>query len=175
MRRSIFPVLPAALAAALFAVREARAGITVSAEMDAAQGIELPSPNMGARPGYGLGGTLGYRIGIGPIFVQPEAQGSYFAFPAGTGGIQTRMLRLMGGGRIGLSGRFQPTLFAHAGGAWLDTYTSGRSMAAGFAMGFKLLPVLIVGAQAAYNVVSVSGTLGTPRWVSYGAHVAVDF
>lgn len=172
MRRSIFPVLPAALAVALCAAREARAGIAVSAELDAAQGIELPS---GARAGYGLGGTLGYRIGIGPIFVQPEAQGSYFAFPAGTGGIQTRMLRLMGGARVGLLGRFQPTVFAHAGGAWLDTYTSGRSMAAGFAMGFKLLPVLIVGAQAAYNVVSVSGTLGTPRWVSYGAHVTVDF
>ncbi len=171
MRRSMISILaPAVAAAALSAPGEASAGIAVGAEADAAQGIGLPS---GAHFGYGFAGALGYRIVFGPVFLQPEAQGSYFVFSGGTA--PTHVARVMGGARFGLGRRIQPAIFAHAGVGWLSTVTSGRSVAAGVSLGFWPLRVLCVGAQAAFNLVSVPADVPTTRWVSYGVHVGVDF
>jgi hypothetical protein len=173
MRRSplllISPCL-AALLASLASTREARAGIFLGAEYDAVQGIDLPGVT---RSGDGFRGTLGYRIGLGPIFLQPEAQGSYMLFPTDAGD-HIHVARAMGGARLGLSGIFQPAIFGHAGVGWLDTFTDGRAFDAGISLAFKLIPVLSFGAQASYDVVTIASTGLATRWLSYGAHVAIE-
>jgi hypothetical protein len=154
----------------LASTREARAGIFLGAEYDAAQGIDMPA---GTRSGYGFLGTLGYRIGLGPVFLQPEAQGSYMIFPSDAGD-RAHVARAMGGARFGLSGVFQPAIFGHAGVGWLDTYTDGRAFDAGLSLAFKLIPLVSFGAQASYDVVTIASTGLATRWLSYGVHVAVE-
>jgi hypothetical protein len=172
MRRSMpLPLVPGLAAFALLAAaREARAGIVAGIEVNAGHGFELPA---GTHTGFGVAGALGYRIGIGPVFLQPEAQGGYVFFPGDAGAVH--VARILGGARFGLSGLVQPALFAHAGAGWLDVYTSGRAVDGGIALAFKLIPVLTFGAQAAYNLVSVPGAASATKWLSYGAHVAVEF
>ncbi len=173
MRRSVLPALAPALAvvATLVWAGKARAGISLRAELDGAQGIDMPG---GTRPGYGFAAALGYRIGLGPIFIQPEAQGGYLLFPTDAGG-RIHVTRILGGAHFGLSGKIQPAIHAHAGVGWLSATTSGPALGAGLSLAFKLIPVLSFGAQADYNVVTVSGTGPATKWVGYGAHVAVDF
>ena len=84
------------------------------------------------------------------------------------------------GFRLGLARMVQPAIFGHAGVGWLGTYTTGSAIDAGISLAFKLVPLFSFGAQAAYNVVSVADTSPTApgaatKWLSYGAHVAVDF
>jgi hypothetical protein len=178
MPRPIPLALVSCLAAAVVLAhpRTARAGIFIGAEFDAGQGIEMPA---GTRTGYGFMGALGYRLGLGPIFIQPEAQGGYLLFPTDVG-LSTHVARVLGGVRFGLGGLVQPAIYGHAGVGWLDAYTTGRAFDAGVSLAFKLIPLFSFGAQAGYNVVSVADTspqaLGAAtKWLSYGAHVAVDF
>jgi hypothetical protein len=173
MRRSIFIAAAPCLAAAavLASPGEARAGVFIGAEFDAGQPVGAPT---GTKAGYGFVSMLGYRIGIGPVYVQPEAQGSFMVFPLDTGD-HTHVGRLLGGGRFGLSGLFQPAIFGHAGVGWLDSNTNGRAFDAGLSLAFKLIPILSFGAQAGYNVVTIASTGISTKWVSYGAHVAVEF
>jgi hypothetical protein len=172
MPRPLLALLASCLAATvlLASPREARAGVDLGAELSAGQGIAMPG---GSRPGLGFAAALGYRIGIGPVFFQPEAQGSYMAFPAAAGA--THVTRVAGGGRFGFSGRFQPSIYGHAGVGWLDQDTNGPAFDAGLMLSFKLIPLLRFGAQAGYNVVTITSTATATRWVSYGAHVAIDF
>ena len=169
----IAPLLGCAvgIAAALALPREARAGVFLGAEYDAGQGVDMPA---GTRTGYGFVGALGYRIGLGPVFLQPEAQGSYMIFPSDAGE-HTTVARALGGARFGLSGIFQPAIYAHLGVGWLDPQTNGRAVDAGLSLAFKLIPVLSFGGQAGYNTLTVASTGVTTKWVSYGGHIAVEF
>jgi hypothetical protein len=169
MRSSI--VATCLAAAVLASPREASAGIFLGGEYDAGQGLDLPS---GTRTGYGFVASFGYRIGLGPVFLQPEAQGSYMRFPTDAGTAST-VTRALGGARFGLAGIFQPALYAHMGMGWLDRYTNGPALDAGLSLAFKLIPVLSFGGQAGYNVVMITSTGASTRWLSYGAHIAVDF
>ena len=164
---ALAPCLSAALL--LATPREARAAVFLGAELEGAQGLGLPGG-----PGVGFAGALGYRIGIGPVFLQPEAQGSYMIFPRDTVGA-SHILRILGGARVGLSGRFQPAIFGHAGAGWFDADTNGPAFDVGLAMGFRLIPLLRFGAQAGYNVMMLASPSAVARWVSYGAHVGVEF
>lgn len=174
MRRSIIlwfaPVLVAAFV--LAASREARAGVTIGAEYNAGQQIDGPS---NAKSAFGFVGGLGYRFNLGPIFLQPEVQGSYMTFPT-TADTHVPLWRALGGGRFGLGGMFQPSLYGHAGVGWrgADVGNHGKALDCGFMMAFKLIPVLIFGGQIGYNVASLDGARGTTKWVSYGAHLAVE-
>jgi hypothetical protein len=171
--RSIFIVLApcAAAAAVLASPGEARAGVFLGAEFDAGTVIHPP---ISTKTGYGFLGLIGYRIGLGPVYVQPEAQGGYMVF-ATDAADHTHVGRIMGGGRFGLSGIIQPAIFGHAGAGWLDSNTNGPAFDAGLALGLKLIPFLRFGAQAAYNVVPIKSTGLATRWVSYGVHAAVEF
>jgi hypothetical protein len=178
MRRPIPLALVTCLAGAavLAPPRTARAGIFIGAEFDAGQGIAMPT---GMHAGYGFIAALGYRIGVGPLFLQPEAQGGYLTFPTDPGQ-SLHVARVLGGVRLGLGGIFQPAIYGHAGVGWLDPFTTGRALDAGLSLAFKLVPMFSFGAQAGYNVVSVADTSiqapgAATKWLSYGAHVAVDF
>ncbi|MFT3764614.1 MAG: hypothetical protein QM820_03715 [Minicystis sp.] len=181
MRRSMIVGFAAGLAAAfvLASPREAHAGFFLGAEFDAASAIDQP----GASIGYGFVGAAGYRISLGPVFVQPEAQGSHMVFPASDGvGEAPHATRVMGGARLGLARMVQPQLFGHAGVGWVGDGINGRAFDAGFALGFKLIPFFRFGAQVAYNVVTIQNdprtltlTSTSLKWISYGAHAAIEF
>jgi hypothetical protein len=176
MRRTFFVGLAGHLAAAavLATPGVARAGFFLGAELDAASPIDAP----GVGFGYGFAGAAAYRIGLGPVFLQPEAQGSYLVFPVAGG--TTHTTRILGGARFGLGRMVQPQLFGHAGVGWLGQGLDGRAFDGGFALGFKLIPYLRFGAQVAYNVITLQTdprTLGSTslKWLSYGAHAGVEF
>jgi hypothetical protein len=161
MRRTLLLASGLAAAAATASPREARAGIFFGAEADAGQGIGFP---MGAKPGVGFLGTLGYRIAVvGPLFLQPEAQGGYMVFPVEAADA-THVARVLGGARLGLAGLagstslagiFQPSIFGHTGVGWLSADANGIAADAGLALAFRLVPFFTFGAQASYNVVTI--------------------
>jgi hypothetical protein len=159
-----------AAAAVLAVTGEARAGFFLGAELDGGTPIDSPYST-----GLGIVGSLGYRIGLGPVFLQPEAQGSYMTFP-GTA-VAGHATRITGGGRLGLGRMVQPTLFGHVGIGWVDVSRgiNGPAADVGFALGFKLIPYLRFGLQAAYNVVTIVNSPATLKWISYGAHVGIEF
>lgn len=181
MRRSFlagFAACLAATAVVLAAPREARAGLFLGGEFNAASPLGAPT---GYQNGYGFVGTLGYRIGLGPVFLQPEAEGSYLTFPFEQGaGPATHATRVLGGGRFGLGALVQPTVFGHTGVGWLGEGVNGRAFDVGFALGFKLIPYLRFGGQIAYNVITIQNdprTMGTTawKWLSYGANAGIEF
>lgn len=155
--------------AVLVSVREARAGFYVGAEMDASSPISAPT----ARTGFGFFGTLGYRLGLGPVFIQPEAQAGYLSFLTSTASAP-RATRILGGARVGLARMVQPTLFGHVGIGWLGAGQEGPALDAGFALGFKVIPYLRFGGQVAYNVVTVPSA-SSLKFISYGAHAGIEF
>jgi hypothetical protein len=173
MRRTLLAALAPCLAAAavLASPRAARAGIFLGAEIDGEEGTNLPG---GARAGLGFLGTFGYRIHLGPVFLQPEARAGYLAFPDAAVGDLAHVASALGGLRFGLLGRIQPSIFGHVGVGWLDSDADGPAFDAGLALGFKLIPLLSFGAQAAYNVVTLTSGEPAPRWVSFGLHLAVE-
>ena len=177
MRRSLLVGIAASLAAAavIAAPREARAGFLLGAEFDA--GTQVSNAGSSGN-GYGFVGILGYRIKLGPVFLQPEAEGSYMVFPESLGTLHAT--RVTGGGRFGLAGLFQPALFAHMGIGWLGEGRNGRDFDVGLQLGFKLIPYLRFGAQISYNVLQVpndvvAGNTTNFKWLGYGAHAAVEF
>ncbi|APR86583.1 Hypothetical protein A7982_11932 [Minicystis rosea] len=181
MRRSFLVGFAACLAAfaVVAAPKKAHAGFFLGAEFDAASAFDQP----GASIGYGFVGTLGYRIGLGPIFLQPEAQGSHMVFPVSDGYTDVpTSTRILGGARVGLGRMVQPQLFGHAGVGWVGDGINGRAFDGGFALGFKLIPLLRFGAQIAYNVVTIQndprtldGSSTSLKWLSYGAHAGIEF
>lgn len=158
-----------AAATVLAVTGEARAGFFLGAELDGGTPIATP----GYSTGLGFVGSLGYRIGLGPVFLQPEAQGSYMTFP-GTA-VAGHATRILGGGRLGLGRLVQPTIFGHAGIGWVASGVNGPAADVGFALGFKLIPYLRFGLQAAYNVVTIVNDPRTLKWISYGAHAGIEF
>lgn len=173
MSRALSPALASglAVATALAFAGEARAGLVVGAEMDAAAPLDAPT----ARAGFGFFGTLGYRIGLGPVFLQPEAQAGYLSFLTPSANLPApRATRILGGARLGLGRMVQPTLFGHVGLGWLGAGQEGPALDAGVALGFKLIPYLRFGAQVAYNVVTLPSEGAALRFFSYGVHAGVE-
>jgi hypothetical protein len=151
----------------------ARAGVFLGADVDGGVSVGQPA---GTHAGYGFLGTLGYRFGLGSVFLQPEAQGGYSLFPGGT--FPTSPLhaaRVLGGARFGLAGPVQPAIYGHAGCGWLAPALDGPALDAGVALGFKLVPVFSFGLQLGYNMVENLATGDATKWVSFGGHVAFEF
>ena len=159
-----------AVAAVLATPREARAGVYLGAEFDG--GTMLAAPK-GAKTGYGFGGTLGYRFGLGPVFLQPEAKGQYLVFPFDMADT-LHTTRILFGGRFGLGSMVQPQIFGHAGIGWLGSGVDGPAFDVGFALGFKLIPLLRFGAQVGYNVVTIRSLDAATKWIEYGVHAAIE-
>jgi hypothetical protein len=149
--------------------RTAHAGVFLGAELEGAAGFDMPP---GTHLGYGFLGALGYRIGIGPVFLQPEAQAGYTLFPGAF--TPPHAARVLGGVRFGYWGKFQPAFFAHAGAGWLGSDANGPALDAGLSLSFKLVPFFVFGAQGAYNVVMVLSESSATRWVSFGLHAGVE-
>jgi hypothetical protein len=174
MRRSAILGLASCLAAAaavLAAPATAHAGTYIGAIVDFGTPVGRYTP--GATPTIAGGGNLGYRIGLGPVFLQPEVMGHYTRFAGdGTSG---RATRILGGGRFGLSGLFQPAIYGHAGLGILGADAFAPAFDVGLHLGFKLVPYFRFGAQVGYNVISAKTNALTYQWVSYGLNAGVEF
>jgi len=155
--------------ASLVASHEARAGVFLGAEFDGGAGFDMP-PNTSIGPGFLA--TLGYRFGLGPVFLQPEIQGGYSVFPGAEA--PPHVARILGGARFGLGGLVQPQVFAHAGGGFTGAPGTGPAFDGGIGLAFKLVPIFSFGVQGAYNVVLDTGD-ATMKWLSFGVHVGLEF
>lgn len=116
--------------------------------------------------GYGVDGRLGYRLSLGPIFLQPEIQGGFVSFDP------TLFTRFGGGARVGLGGIVQPSLYAHAGyGTANQGVSGGFRMDAGLALDIRVVPFLSFGAHVGYDML---GTGGDPlHFIAAGGQVGV--
>ncbi|MFN7147222.1 MAG: hypothetical protein ACK4YP_25870, partial [Myxococcota bacterium] len=122
--------------AVLAVTSEAHAGLIVGGGLEG--GATLTAP-MTVGHGHGFVGSAGYRLGLGPVFLQPEAQGSYMTFPGTRDSVHAA--RLLAGGRVGFSMLVvQPALFAHTGIGWMGPGRHGRAFDMGLAVGFKVIP-----------------------------------
>lgn len=154
----------AALALTTLSALDARADWVVGADLHAA--FPIARGNV-PPPAFGFDGRFGYRLGVGPIFVQPELDGGYVGF---TG---AHMARFMVGGRLGLDGIFQPQLFAHGGVGTTDVgYETdfGYRFDGGLALDLKAIPLLSLGLHGAFNVAGANGMYATA-----GGHAGLHF
>ncbi|MFO0756082.1 MAG: hypothetical protein U0359_06305 [Byssovorax sp.] len=192
MRRSSLLRAASALASSLAfcailfgGAREARAGLSLSAELDGGMTFKgLPQQN---RFGGGITGVLGYRFHIGPAFIAPEAGGGYMLFDAGSSYVRFHPARAFGGVRFGVGRTVTPQIYAHLGYGWLgglsDLDLRGYTADAGIALDFKLISILALGLHGGYVVTrvepgegqAVSDTPQTMSWINAGAHVTLEF
>ncbi len=169
MRPRLLSALGSFVFVSAIAPRAARAGVFLGAELDAGGGFDMPA---GTHVGYGFLASIGYRILLGPVFLQPEAEAGYSVFPGAF--TPPHAARNLGGVRFGFGGVVQPAIFGHAGAGWLTSNIAGPAFDAGLSLSFKLVPFFLFGAQAAYNVVMVLSDGTATRWVSFGVHAGVD-
>ncbi len=169
MRRALLGTVVPALVAGLLltASREAAAGPSIGADFN----LGKPVGDTGGSLTTGIDGRLGYRIGLGPIFLEPEIGGGYLAF-SGSGASQ-HLERVFAGGRFGLGGLVQPQIYGHGGYGWITSDLHGPEGDVGFALNFKLIPYFHFGAQVGYNVVSTD--FGAAKWVNFGLNAGVTF
>ena len=127
--------------------------------------LDLGAPMGPEDLAVGVGGRFGWRFNLGPVWLQPEAGGHYFAFvhlncpddvcSQSKGRHATRVL---GGARIGGAGLIskviEPSLFGHAGYGWLTSKDAGPAFDVGFALDFNVVRYFRFGAHGAYNVVA---------------------
>jgi hypothetical protein len=167
--RLVPPLLAAGLAALVsLASREACAGIFLGAELDG--GVSIGAP--GVHAGIGFLGVLGYRIGLGPVFLQPEGEGSTMFFRGPVTLLHPTCI--LGGARLGLPGKVQPAVYGHAGVGWLGATVDGPSFDAGISLAFKLVPVFSFGVQGGYDVLMVLASGQATKWFDFGLHVGVE-
>jgi hypothetical protein len=167
--RRILPLLAAGFAALVSSsTREARAGVFLGAQLDG--GVSIGAP--GVHPGVGFLGALGYRIGLGPVFLQPEGEGSTLFF-SGTV-LPLHPTCILGGARLGLSGKVQPAVYGHAGVGWLAAAVDGPSLDAGVSLAFKLVPLFSFGVQGGYDVLMVLASGQATKWFDFGIHAGVE-
>jgi hypothetical protein len=167
--RRTLPFLAAGLAALVSSSsREARAGVFIGAQLDG--GVSIGAP--GVHPGVGFLGALGYRIGLGPVFLQPEVEGGTIFFPGTLTPLHAT--RILGGARLGLSGKVQPAVYGHAGVGWLAATIDGPSFNAGVSLAFKLVPLFSFGVQGGYDVLMVLASGQATRWFDFGLHAGVE-
>jgi hypothetical protein len=143
----------------------ARAGFALGADFDL--GIPIGKGKFSIGPG--VDGRAGWRIGLGPVFLQPELLGGFRSFGDATLG------RVMAGARFGGGGFVQPSLFAHAGGAF--GRVSGFAAHGGVALDFKIVPIFSLGLHAGFNLITdkVTDPSGLFKWVDVGIQAGLHF
>jgi hypothetical protein len=167
-----------AFAATLATTKEAHAGPHIGLDLD----LGTAFANR-LQFSYGLGGRLGYKVGLGPIFILPEIGGHYMLF--GTSDARgnvlyaTRAGRVFGGGAIGFGRVVQPSIFGHAGFGWLNGGNAGPAADVGAALDIRIVRFFSLGAAVSYNTVTVlkegTNVIESARWINFGLRAGVTF
>lgn len=185
-----------AVGPSLFAARSARAGPTVSADVDigpsvsrGAQYADVPESLMRYAGGFGL--RIGWRFDIARFFILPEVGVRYIAVRSP--GVASQLDRFFGGVRLGWSApirpelHLEPAIFAHIGGS--TTLDAGDSVDAGLALDLRIKKRFTVGVHVSYDVTYYisseseinscepdTPSAGFPaQWLDMGIHGGVVF
>jgi len=171
--------LPAVICPVLFALsmlfaRSARAETALAGDIDFASPIDS---SLAAGAGFGL--RLGYHAHIPLIIVTPELGFSYYGFG---GDYPASVYRGAAGVRLAVGEIVRPGIFAHVGlgrlsadGPPPDPTHSALSYDAGAFLDFTLLPLINIGAHAAYNRLDASDGVGAVDWLALGGHAELVF
>jgi len=165
MRNLLACLVPAAIAASLFlGTSSARAG---EVALGAGVGVALPLQNT-FKAGVDVDGLLGYRLHVGPFFLQPEAVGGYRNLGDASLG------RFGAGAHFGFGHLVQPQVYAHVGAAFGDV--SGFNFDGGGALDLKV-SVVYVGVHAGFDILSNSAvgpaSGNSIQWLDLGLHAGL--
>jgi len=141
--------------------------------------VEAAFPTHAAHDtGWGVGGRLGHAWNLSILALTPELGGSYHAFGGSPG---ASAFDGVVGARFGINFIVEPSVFAHLGVGHFDYATgagdvsrTGLMYDVGGALDLTLVPVVDVGAHAAYSQIAGDGS-GDFAWVDVGAHVTFTF
>lgn len=142
----------------------------IGLDLDYAYVVDLQSIDSGGGGALRLGSELDLIV----ITLIPEAYFGYHTFDAD--GVSVTSGRL--GGRIRFGKILEPGLYAHVGIARVGggpSYTS-PVIDGGFTLDFTLLPLIDIGAHAAYTAIfETADSSATPSYATFGLHVALVF
>lgn len=167
----------AAVACSVGISSKAKAEVQIAGDFDIAVPL-AKQQTIQTTLGYGFDGRLGYRFRIPRtwIYITPEIAGGYTA-------MDTNIIRVRPGLRLGFGRVIQPYLFGHIGWSWtafddpcatnaqLKCYDralteggkeparqkgQGAAFDVGLGLDFRLHRFVTIGAHATYNVVNVS-------------------
>jgi hypothetical protein len=171
-------VLPKLCAGALTAAatlvafaRPASADTVVGVDLNFNDGIAGDDTSSGA----GVDLFFGPRLDLAILTLTTELSGGFHDFG---GDLDPAVYRLMGGGRLGIGAIIRPSIFAHLGVGHLrfdEPFGDGRDGRTdlagdlGAALDFTILPLIDLGIQGSYNV--VSGGEDPFEWLQAGIHV----
>lgn len=124
----------------------------------------------------GTGGALrlGRELDLVILTLTPEIGGSYHAF---AGSAEATHYSGFIGGRVGIGKIIEPSVFAHIGVGKIDgdfVSETGPALDFGVALDFTLLPILDLGAHAAYDTLLLDGGESFD-WYRLGLHASVGF
>jgi hypothetical protein len=162
-----------AAGAALFALtlgaRSASASTAIAGDLDFAVPI-----NSQLDSGAGFGIRLGKQLHAPLAVLTPELGFTYHGFSGLTA------YRGVAGLRLGVGEIIRPGVFAHLGVGHLTAPSPAPSSTAftydaGAFLDFTLLPLLDIGAHAAYNHVNAKDPVGAFQWATVGVHAALIF
>ena len=157
----------------LFA-RSANAETAIAGDVDFAAPIDS---SLEAGAGFGL--RVGYHAHIPFLILTPELGFSYHGFG---GDYPARAYRGIAGMRLAVGEIIRPGIFAHVGlgrlqadGPAPDPSHTALSYDVGAFLDFTLLPLINIGAHAAYNHLNAKDGVGAVDWLALGAHAEVVF
>jgi hypothetical protein len=186
---------PLFVVAVALTTTEARADVVVGAGV----GVALPLSAKGYNAGLVVDGRLGYEFQLSPITLALEAAGGYTTLPAEalTGApSNAKIVRIMGGAKLGFGKLIVPFAAVHAGYGWLSqSYTdptgthdnTDRGFALDAKIGFDIRPIslfsvgvnggynLLQGTQAAQIGAETIGAQGALNYLSFGVQAALAF
>jgi hypothetical protein len=179
MRKFLGPILHAAICPAVFGLsmlfaHSARAETAIAGDLDFAAPVDS---SLASGAGFGL--RAGYHAHLPFIILTPELGFTYHGFG---GDYPASVYRGVAGVRLAVGEVFRPGVFAHVGigslradGPPPDPSHSALTYDAGAFIDFTLLPLLNLGAHAAYNRLNASTDGYALDWVTLGAHAEVVF
>lgn len=160
-----------AMAFCLGVGKQARADTKLAFDLDWVGGIDEP----GVDPGAGGALRLGQELDLIVLSLTPEVGASYHSF-----GGDAELSHTSGfiGARLTLGKVLEPGVFAHLGVGHLsgagDLSETAAAVDAGLSLDFTLLPVIDIGAHAAYDALLVSDA-DAFDWYRVGLHAALSF
>jgi hypothetical protein len=167
--------------AGLAAAAAVMVGWPRAAAAETALGLELNFNNAigedDADNGAGVDVLLGPRLDLTILTLTTELSGGFHDF---NGSLDPAAYRLMAGGRLGIGVIIRPSAFAHGGVGYLrfdDPFDGERDGRVGFAgdlglaLDFTILPLVDLGIQGSYNVITGSDGYDPLEWLQAGVHI----
>lgn len=173
-------LVAASFAVAFASSNDARADVVIGGDFNIAAPLSVDDYS---KLGFGFDARAGYRLGLGPVFVQPEVQFGYLSFNTDVDGFTGNLMQITAGGHVGLQGLVQPSAFVHLGYGRLSSsgpsdITDGESLAsagllidAGLALDIKI-PYVSFGGEVGFT--DLTGDAGF-KFIHFGPEAHVIF